>query len=134
MKKVLNVSIASCLVLLISAFAFVGCNSEPKNITADSTEVTYEMNKEDTITITLEENGSTGYTWNYTIEDADIMEYVSDNYEAPAEEGMVGVPGEHTWIFKAIGTGNTKIDFALARDWEEGEQPAETRMFKINVK
>ncbi len=134
MKKTLHIVVASFLVFALSTVVLTGCSSKPKNIDADTTEAAYEMNIEDTITIRLEENATTGYTWNYTIADADVVEFVSDEFIAPSDTEMVGVPGEHVWIFKAIGSGATTVNFELSREWEAGETPAETKEFQITVK
>ena len=120
---------------LCASILLTGCYSKPKNIDVDSSEVTYEMTVEDTITVTLEENSTTGYEWNYTMADADVLEYVSDSFEPPdSQDEMVGEAGKHTWVFKAIGKGSTKIDFNLSRSWEEGVKPVETKIYDVIVK
>ncbi|MDD4028819.1 MAG: protease inhibitor I42 family protein [Caldisericia bacterium] len=134
MKKTLHIVLIGLLVTVLTTVVLTGCSSKPKNIDADTTEVAYEMKAEDTITIRLEENATTGYEWNYTIADAEVVEFVSDEFNAPSDTEMVGVPGEHVWVFKAIGSGSTTINFELSRSWEEGETPAETKEFQVTVK
>jgi inhibitor of cysteine peptidase len=134
MKKTVHIVLIGFLVTVLSTVVLAGCSSKPKNIDADTADVVYEMNAEDTITIRLEENATTGYVWNYTIADAEVVEYVSDEFLAPSETDMTGAPGEHVWVFKGIGSGSTTLHFELSRDWESGETPAETKEFQITVK
>ena len=69
------------------------------------------------VRITLEQNPSTGYQWQYTIEQ-DTMELVSDEY-IPPEEPIPGAPGIRVIALKM----NLVKDFSFimnyVRDWEE---------------
>ncbi|MCK5849226.1 MAG: protease inhibitor I42 family protein [Caldisericia bacterium] len=133
-KSVFSVALL-LTVFLCASVVLVGCGSKAKNVDAESTELKYEMVVEDTFTVKLEENATTGYEWNFTIADADVLELVTDSFAKPdSENGMVGEAGEHTWVFKAIGKGMTQIDFNLSREWEEGSSPAETKIYNIDVK
>ena len=133
-KSVFSVALL-LTVFLCASTILVGCGQKEVNVNAESTELVYEMVVENTFTVKLEENTTTGYTWNFTIADADVLELVTDSYAKPDSEGnMVGEAGEHTWVFKAIGKGKTQIDFNLAKEWEEGSTPAETNIYNIVVK
>lgn len=70
--------------------------------------------------IKLQENPSTGYVWNYSINDENIVKVLSDSYdELNTTEGIVGSYGIHTWNLKGLNEGKTLITFTLNRSWEQ---------------
>ncbi len=74
------------------------------------------------MTVSLDGNATTGYTWSYTISDPTVLTCESDDYaENSHEEGMVGVPGVQHYTFKAMSEGSATVVFTYARDWESGE-------------
>ena len=87
------------------------------------------------LVVTLASNpGSTGFSWNLSaISDADVIQYVSDEYIAPEQTDppMVGVPGEEVWTFEALAAGTATISMRYIRPWETEAEPAET--FEINI-
>lgn len=88
----------------------------------------------ETTTIRLEANATTGFKWQYTIEDEDIVEIVSDEYqEREHQEGMVGVGGERVLEIKGVEEGATTILFEYSRPWES-KQPDKTKKIEIRVK
>lgn len=88
----------------------------------------------DTFTITIEENGSTGYMWSYKISDINHVTYISDTSKASATE-MPGAPGEHSWTFEVKGNGVSTILFSLSRSWEkEAIEEIDVLVYKNNEK
>ena len=85
--------------------------------------------------IALDENPSTGYSWQEEFDDS-FLELVADKYEPPPEpkEGeppIVGAPGTRIFEFKALKEGQTEITTILKRPWEE--EFVESRMFTVNI-
>jgi len=68
------------------------------------------------ITISLEENPTTGYEWNVTSSTG--LEYVNDTYIAP-ETGLVGAGGVHVWEYIAAEEGAGEFSAIYKRPWEE---------------
>ncbi len=67
-----------------------------------------------TLTLTLESNASTGYSWQLdSISDPAVVAYVSNEYVAPEPaEGdvpIVGAPGEEVWKFLATASGQATV-------------------------
>jgi Predicted secreted protein len=85
-------------------------------------------------TVELTENGSTGYSWNYkTVKKA--MKLVQDDIlNLNTKEGMVGVPYERVWTFKAVKAGKYTIKFSYTRPWEKSEPAIETAEIQVIVK
>ena len=85
------------------------------------------VNKNAVIRITLDENPTTGYTWQL---DTTGFEVVSDEYVAP-NNGLMGAGGQHTWDLKAVNTGTYKINGVYKRSWEQ--QTAEDTTWAATV-
>lgn len=112
---------------------------EPAEYSDPETTIEVEQNLE--FIVVLESNPTTGYSWQLAQPlDEDILELVSTQFEEKKPEGegeegeLVGAPGEEKWTFKAIGEGDTEIDFEYVRPWETDEPPEEEKTFKVEVK
>lgn len=71
----------------------------------------------DTRSIYLKENPTTGYGWNATISEGLRVE--EDTYIAdPVSPGIVGSGGVHFWLIRAVERGNQTFDAVYARPWE----------------
>lgn len=140
---VLRTSICSILVagLLVMCLLGAGCTSQPTEegtptatptpeTTATPTPaaaeeyVFNETNNNETvtlpagseITISLDENPTTGYEWNVTSSTG--LEYVNDTYIAPETE-LVGAGGAHVWQYLAAEPGAAGFTAVYKRPWEE---------------
>ena len=123
--------------MLIAAFLAVcvlgaGCTSQPEEGTPTATptpaatgEYAFnETNNNETvtlpagseITISLDENPTTGFSWNVTSSAG--LEYVNDTYIAPETE-LVGAGGVHVWQYLAAEKGNAEFSAIYKRPWEE---------------
>jgi inhibitor of cysteine peptidase len=72
----------------------------------------------DTVIITLEENPTTGYSWNMTYSEG--LKLKEDVYaEASINAELVGAPGYHTWIFEVTDMGKQNISAIYIRPWQE---------------
>ena len=83
------------------------------------------------LVVRLPANPSTGYSWTYTVVGDEVLRLDSVSGEAPAPNGMVGVPGEQVWSFRAQGSGRAVLRYVYARAWEKHTPPAKT--FTLNV-
>lgn len=85
------------------------------------------------LSVTLEENPSTGYSWHYVIEDEGVLSLVKENPIGGQSGGMVGAPNEHVWTFKGIGGGESRIEFKYYREWEGGGASVDSRSYLVVV-
>ncbi len=73
-----------------------------------------------TVTLTLESNPTTGFSWEKTDKvDKDILKLEKNDYKQkdhPA--GMVGVGGTTVIVYRALKKGNAKIDLTYMQPWE----------------
>ncbi len=116
MKRILSIVIVAILTLSMSAMAEVKTELTIMPVLISEEVKAYEIDHDgsDVFTIIVEENGSTGYTWNYLIKKTDIVEFVSEEIIAPVE-AMPGAPSTKRMTFKVLKDGVTSIQFDNAR-------------------
>lgn len=113
---------------MISLILYTGCAA--KSITPPAGA---EL-KEGILTVTLEENPTTGYLWNMTVGTEGILELQSDAYTpTTTSDKVVGSGGSHSWIFKGISKGETVLTFKYFRPWEKEDTATETRTYTVTV-
>ena len=115
MKKRTLVLCVLCAAVAVLCLA--GCQSQKK----ENSDIVFDMDK-DTVTVTLEENASTGHTWAYSLEPQDVLKFESDDFiSANTDDKTVGVGGLHTFVFKAQKPGEVTMTLKYARAWEDTE-------------
>ena len=107
---------------------------ETKSLIVLKEKVVNNSKLNETVSIKLEENPSTGYTWNYEISGKDAAKLISDNSVYLGKEGVKGAPINRTLNFKILKKGTTKITFKYYRSWEGKQKAIKTIEYKINVK
>jgi len=69
------------------------------------------------ISVRLQENPTTGYSWNLTTTPG--LQIINDTYKPTYTTGkMVGSGGTHIWDISAVATGEQKIKGVYMRSWE----------------
>ncbi|WP_459202295.1 beta-propeller domain-containing protein [Methanococcus sp. CF] len=117
-------------------YPYYGPYVEPAEDSTDTKIETIDekINVGETLTITLDENPTTGYTWNYSISDDDKIELSFDEYiQDEVEDGIVGAGGVHEWTFNATESGEVELKFDYYRSWEGIENSANTVVYKITI-
>lgn len=92
----------------------------------------YKIKKGEQFVINLGENITTGFSWNYKIEDESIVKLIEDKYQEPSTD-LIGAAGTHKFIFIGEKKGETKITFKYFRIWEGEESKLEVKEFKVKV-
>ncbi|MFW6151117.1 MAG: protease inhibitor I42 family protein [Chloroflexota bacterium] len=88
-----------------------------------------------TLTVTLCSNPSTGFGWGEPeIGDPGVVQQ-SDHEFIPAqgEKPPPGAPGRETWVFEAVGQGQTTMSLAYSQAWEGGEKDRWTLTVDVTV-
>ena len=102
---------------------------------ADGT--TQQLKKGQVMSITLESNPSTGYSWYAAISNIAVLAQMGEpEYTAPAESStpMVGAAGAQTFLFQATEIGSTTITLEYKRGWETDVAPEKTITITVEVK
>lgn len=118
------------LLIVFGCLALAGCsnNAEPsKQEDTGLTEVDFKNGGfagyiEKVLSVTLDENATTGYTWAYDISDSSILALTDDDYFGPeSKDGKVGEGGVRIFSFEGKKAGTTKVTFTLGQNWDGGE-------------
>jgi inhibitor of cysteine peptidase len=86
------------------------------------------------VSISLESNPSTGYSWELRDFEFGVAEFYSSDLVA-REEGNVlfGAPGDTVIMLQAVKPGTQKIQLVYRRIWEAPDQVAATFSFQLEV-
>lgn len=81
--------------------------------------------------VSLDENGTTGYLWNYKIGDESIVKLEKSEFTSSAPKGVAGAGGTRIFTFRAVASGKTTIVLNYARSWENA--PIKTVTVTVEV-
>ena len=118
-----------CLMTTVLLSLLACSRVAPKEISVDITssgkEVTLAAGG--TLTVTLESNITTGYSWNENanIGDKAVLQQTDHKYQPPASP-IPGAGGKEVWTFKALKAGNSTISMEYSRPFEQNAAPAKT--------
>ena len=108
---------------------------EIKNITVTEKDngSRFELNRGNVLTLRLESNPSTGYSWQIAENDGKVMELMGEpTYETPERKLIVGGIEYRIYRFKALTRGTNVLELQYKRIWEKEKEPLKT--FRITVK
>ena len=96
---------------------------------------TIEMNKGDTLILTLGSNPTTGFSWTEQtlIGDKAIIEQTNHEFVEPAANAL-GAAGKEVWTYRAMKAGTTRISAEYSRPWTGGEKAEWTFDLTVTVK
>jgi len=89
------------------------------------------------LSISLESNPSTGYSWSATSSDQAVMMQMGEpQMQEPTASStpVVGAPGTATLYFQAIKAGTATVTLNYQRSWEQGVTPEKTIIITVEVK
>jgi inhibitor of cysteine peptidase len=90
------------------------------------------LQKGQTLTIKLEGNPTTGYSWEVVESEDAILQQVGEP-EFEAESDLLGAPGTQTLRFEAVETGQMELKLVYRRSWETDMEPLETFTVHVTV-
>ncbi len=105
-----------------------------KTITEADNGNTIHIKEGQTFIIKLNENPSTGYSWELSLSKG--LGLLSDKYNSPesSKKGgkfVIGAAGYHSWEIKAVAKGSQQVNGIYKRSWEP--ETDEEKTFKLNV-
>lgn len=127
--------VAASSVFIISLF---GCSPVPpaaKAIDIIESGKQVEIPVGGVLSVTLESNLTTGYSWNAnaTISDRKVLEQSSHQYQPPANQ-IPGAGGREVWTFTGLARGTSSIEMEYKRPFEPDNPPANTFNVTVIVK
>jgi predicted secreted protein len=97
------------------------------------------LHMNEVLSVTLDENITTGFEWDYVIEDESIFQILSEEQIKPNSQGdeqvkkRVGAGSKHIWNFTAQKEGKTKITFYYYRNWEGKDSTEKIIEYDVTV-
>ena len=93
-----------------------------------------EAAKPQTVSITLDSNPTTGFSWQYEIQDKSAVKLVDDEYvPSNTDKKITGAGGMHSFTFACLKDCETSVIMTYKRPWKGGET-AEKRLIRIKYK
>jgi len=116
---------------LLCVTVLVACGApSSRTITEQDAGKTIEVSQGETLTVLLEGNPTTGYTWELASEDLAILKQVGEPAFTP-ESGGVGSGGKVSLTFEAVAAGQAPLKLIYHRPFEPDEPPVQT--FEVTV-
>lgn len=117
MKRLMEIRLILPLILLLAFALLIGSGVALAQNTYSGSDngKTITVNSGDTFKVRLDENPTTGYSWNMTVDNG--LQIVSDRY-VPNSTQLLGSGGYHEWTIKAVSNGTYKVSGIYKRPWE----------------
>lgn len=139
--KSLLLSILVLVVMLMTSCETAGNGTDGKDakqgtdsFAAKETEPAERILAENEFTVTLAENPTTGFSWQYEIQDKSAVKLVDDLYvPSNNDTRIVGAGGMHSFTFACLKDCETTVVLTYRRPWKGGET-AEKRLITIKYK
>ena len=139
MRKVLWIALGLIIIAGIVGGSVAASGGESKNVAADASYSgkTIEISAGDSLTLTLDSNPTTGFSWALKgIGNESVLEQTGHEFKAaPANDPpLLGAGGKEIWTFKALNRGSSTISMEYIRPWEQNVEPQETFVLTVVVK
>ena len=121
------------LAILLMAFVcmFGGSVDAGTELTDADTGKAVSLKNGDVITLKLMSNPSTGYKWEITALDRNIVKDNGSSFKSGCSGNAVGCAGVEIWTFEAVSAGETSLELSYYRSWED--VATATNAFKLKV-
>lgn len=122
--------------ILLVLFALLPSLAQAEQVLNDANnQQTIIVKPKETLIVKLPANPSTGYMWQFTPPDDDVVKLLGNWKHTPSKKNTPGAGGETTWRLAAGQAGETTLQFFYRRPWEDASvAPAEIREYKIVIR
>jgi predicted secreted protein len=126
------------LMSLIAAAMLVmtACSKLPNNVSVDESSSGKQISIAvgGTITVTLDSNATTGYSWELKeISNTGVLEKADNKYVAPTSN-LMGAGGKEIWAFKVLAAGTTTLNMEYSQPWVGGQKAAKNFTLTVESK
>lgn len=125
------------LIIFFFSVCFIQASSQTQQnivvVTDDDNNKKINIEEGQTLIVKLKYTSGTGYDWNITKIDANLLEPVGEPTFEIAVENMPGSAGSQIFQFKAKSTGATVLQLDYLRPWEKNKPSAETYLINIEI-
>ncbi len=122
------------ILVMVSFLIMAGCTvGNTITLTSADNGKTIDAVVGDKITVTIEGNPTTGFTWETEqLNSAQLQQLGEPEYTAASN--LLGAAGTYVFTFKVVGTGDFSLRLIYHRTWEAGVPPEQTFEVTINAK
>jgi inhibitor of cysteine peptidase len=129
----LNASMLVAVLAVVVMAVISGCSAQTAlALEAKDAGRQIELQKGQTLTINLEGNPTTGYTWEVVESEGAVVRQVGEA-EFKADSELMGAGGTQTLRFEAVTEGQMELRLVYHRPWEADAEPLETFTVQITV-
>jgi inhibitor of cysteine peptidase len=125
------------VIVLLSVWC-VGCPSHKAPVTVTAGQEydgrTIRLHVGDSVKLSLAENPTTGYKWEFLGKPEPECVIVSDAYVANPAMNQIGGGGAHVWEFRSEKKGTGTVKLGYRRPWEKDKAPAKAFTLTMVVK
>lgn len=124
----------SLFALLTAVLMLTACNGKTIKISAEDNNSTVSMKSDETLSISIDGNPTTGYTWEVDSVDQNILQLVGEAEYSPDSNinpKKTGVGGTYNFKFTPVSPGTTTLRLKYWRTFEPENPPIET--FEVTV-
>lgn len=122
-------------------FVSAGTGNEPalgtvdKMLTRSDNNSTVTLKVGDTMSIALDSNPSTGFSWQLRVSDEKVVQAVGEpQFDlGPNKTPMPGAGGTETFNLRAVGAGTATVTLVYVRPWETTVTPTPNDTFTVQV-
>ena len=120
----------------VALLMLTACSTLPNQVSKDasSSGKTVNIAVGGTLTVTLDSNVTTGYSWELKeIGDTNVLQKSDNKYIAPTS-GAIGAGGKEVWTFKALAAGTSTLTMSYSQPWAGGQKDAKSFSLTVVVK
>lgn len=130
--KLMRTTVLITFFMVLALFSGCGARDTLTTASDNGREITLQQGR--ILSVILESNPTTGYSWQVLQIDNKILAQDGDpEYtQAAGSEGLVGAGGTQTYHFKAASTGKVTLVLGYMRPWED-VPPTQTFTLTVNV-
>ena len=124
-----NLALITAIIVMLFSLSACGGSTVKLDETTNGQTVALKVGQK--LTISLEGNPTTGYSWDVSEIDQAVIEQVGEA-EFKSDSNLIGSGGLVTLTFNGVAPGETRIKLVYHKAWEEDVPPLEE--FEIFVK
>lgn len=119
--------------VLLALFLVGGCISKEIKLGSGDNGRQIELNKGQTLVVSLEANPTTGYTWEVSELDTHILSQIGETEFKP-ESDLLGAGGMQILRFESANSGQTPLKLVYHRPWEKDVEPLQNYSIQVVVR
>jgi inhibitor of cysteine peptidase len=93
----------------------------------------FQMEVGDKIRVKLCSDATTGFRWQYDINNENILKEEDHDFIEPEGDDLAGAAGQEVWTFEAVEKGTTEVRMEYSQPWEGGVKAEWTYTFTVTV-